>query len=551
MESLPTPLKLKHEIRVEDVSFTYPGRRSPALEDVSLRIRRGSRVAIVGRTGSGKSTLADLLMGLLDPSSGRISIDGIMLDRSTRAAWHRSIAHVPQSAFLADTTIARNIAFGARETEIDLDRVRAAAKHAQLDGFVAQLPDGYDTLIGERGIGLSGGQRQRLAIARAFYKDAPVVVLDEATSALDDETEAAILASLDAMAKQGRTIIVIAHRPTSIVNCDVVIRLDEGRLVAVESGALPMPARLACAGSREHRLQRLEEDQHVEPGREVLDIVEVVLELEGDLIDPAHIALVDLSPAGNSGFHDIAVAVKGDARHKERRKALRLGTRPDPAHLAAQDVEDLGKLVEAGLAKKRSEPGDPRVGMRRGKRLLRVALLLGQRLAGHGPEFVDQERRAGAADSQLLEQGGPAVMEADHDRDDHDYRQHERRDDQRRNPVDEGFKVEIAAARYQHAEAVFRQMVDLDSARERFSELFGLVDHEAGHRGVGKHPFPIVGDVFRQVDDQRIVELGFLQRRSRERHPLDAPDAGQIVHLPDWNDADPQAKTPLDQEPDR
>ena len=175
-------------------------------------------------------------MGLLNPSSGRISIDGIMLDRSTRAAWYRSIAHVPQSAFLGDTTIARNIAFGTRETEIDLDRVRAAAKHAQLDGFVAQLPDGYDTLIGERGIGLSGGQRQRLAIARAFYKDAPVVVLDEATSALDDETEAAILASLDAMANQGRTIVVIAHRPTSIVNCDVVIRLDKGRLVAVESG---------------------------------------------------------------------------------------------------------------------------------------------------------------------------------------------------------------------------------------------------------------------------------------------------------------------------
>jgi len=236
VESLPTPLKLEHEIRVEDVSFTYPGRSSPALEDVSLRIRGGLRVAIVGRTGSGKSTLADLLMGLLNPSSGRISIDGIMLDRSTRAAWHRSIAHVPQSAFLGDTTIARNIAFGTRETEIDLDRVRAAAKHAQLDGFVAQLPDGYDTLIGERGIGLSGGQRQRLAIARAFYKDAPVVVLDEATSALDDETEAAILASLDAMANQGRTIVVIAHRPTSIVNCDVVIRLDKGRLVAVESG---------------------------------------------------------------------------------------------------------------------------------------------------------------------------------------------------------------------------------------------------------------------------------------------------------------------------
>jgi len=171
----------------------------------------------------------------------------VPLDRSTRASWQRSIAHVPQSAFLADATIARNIAFGARENEIDLDRVQMSAKNAQLDGFVAQLPDGYDTLVGERGIGLSGGQRQRLAIARAFYKDAPVVVLDEATSALDDQTEAAIVASLDAMAKQGRTIIVIAHRPTSIVNCDLIIRLHQGRLAEVDTG---IPADTAEVSAR-------------------------------------------------------------------------------------------------------------------------------------------------------------------------------------------------------------------------------------------------------------------------------------------------------------
>lgn len=237
--SRPAPLRLTKEIRLDAVSFAYPGPRSPALRDISVSIPRGSRVAIVGRTGSGKSTLADLLMGLLEPSSGEIVIDGILLHQGTRAAWQRSIAHVPQSAFLADTTIARNIAFGTRETEIDLDGVRAAARHAQLDGFVSQLPDGYNTLVGERGIGLSGGQRQRLAIARAFYKDAPVVVLDEATSALDDETEAAVVASLDAMARQGRTIIVIAHRPTSIANCDLVIRLHEGRLVGIETGASP------------------------------------------------------------------------------------------------------------------------------------------------------------------------------------------------------------------------------------------------------------------------------------------------------------------------
>jgi ABC-type multidrug transport system fused ATPase/permease subunit len=235
--SPPTPIKLDHEVRLEDVSFAYPGRKSPALKDISIRIPRGSRVAIVGRTGSGKSTLADLLMGLLEPSSGQISIDGVLLDGGTRTAWQRSIAHVPQSAFVADTTIARNIAFGTRDTDIDVDRVRAAAKHAQLDGFVTQLPEGYETLVGERGIGLSGGQRQRLALARAFYKNAPVVVLDEATSALDDETEVAILASLNAMAKQGRTIVVIAHRPTSIAQCDLIVRLHEGRLTGVETDA--------------------------------------------------------------------------------------------------------------------------------------------------------------------------------------------------------------------------------------------------------------------------------------------------------------------------
>ena len=246
-KELPAPIGLAKEIRLEEVSFTYPGPRSPALQGVSARIPRGSRVAIVGRTGSGKTTLADLLMGLLEPSSGQISIDGVPLDRSTRASWQRSIAHVPQSAFLADATIARNIAFGARENEIDLDRVQTSAKNAQLDGFVAQLPDGYDTLVGERGIGLSGGQRQRLAIARAFYKDAPVVVLDEATSALDDQTEAAIVASLDAMAKQGRTIIVIAHRPTSIVNSDLIIRLHEGGLAEVDTG---IPADTAEVSAR-------------------------------------------------------------------------------------------------------------------------------------------------------------------------------------------------------------------------------------------------------------------------------------------------------------
>jgi ABC-type multidrug transport system fused ATPase/permease subunit len=228
-------LPFETKIRLEEVSFAYPGRRTPALEAISFSIPRGTRLAIVGRTGSGKSTLTDLLMGLLEPSGGRIIIDSTSLDSSSRRSWQRSIAHVPQSAFLANTSIARNIAFGMPDEAIDMERVRAAARYAQLDKFVAQLSEGYATVVGERGVALSGGQRQRLALARAFYKDAPVVVLDEATSALDDETEAGIVETLNEMARQGRTIIVIAHRASSIAKCDMVVRLDEGRLVGVET----------------------------------------------------------------------------------------------------------------------------------------------------------------------------------------------------------------------------------------------------------------------------------------------------------------------------
>ncbi|HEU5285314.1 MAG TPA: ABC transporter ATP-binding protein, partial [Sphingomicrobium sp.] len=184
-------------IAFDRVGFTYPGRAHPALEDVSLTIERGSRVALVGPTGSGKSTLADLLMGLLEPGAGTISIDGVPLTRASRRAWQRGIAHVPQSIFLADSSIARNIAFGVPEADIDRERVAAAAAAAQLDAFIESLPGGYDSPVGERGVRLSGGQRQRLGIARAIYKDAPVLVLDEATSALDQDTEAAVMAALD------------------------------------------------------------------------------------------------------------------------------------------------------------------------------------------------------------------------------------------------------------------------------------------------------------------------------------------------------------------
>ena len=229
------PLAFRDRIAIEQVSFAYASRRAPALDNVSFAIPRGRRVALIGKTGSGKSTLADLLMGLLEPTEGRITIDGVPLTPENRRSWQRSIAHVPQAIFLADTSIARNIALGAPAKTVDLDRVRDAARKAQLDAFVDTLPEGYDTHVGERGIRLSGGQRQRLAIARAIYKQAPVLVLDEATSALDDETEAAVLQALDRLGEEGRTIILIAHRMTTIARADIVIRLDNGRVADIDN----------------------------------------------------------------------------------------------------------------------------------------------------------------------------------------------------------------------------------------------------------------------------------------------------------------------------
>ncbi|HEX8644462.1 MAG TPA: ABC transporter ATP-binding protein [Allosphingosinicella sp.] len=230
-DAAPAPLGLEREIRIEGVRFTYPGRSEPALDGVGLAIPRGARVALVGTTGSGKSTLADMVMGLLEPDAGEVTIDGAPLAGPARAAWRRSIGHVSQSVFVADSSIERNIAFGARDGEIDRARVVEAARQARLHDFVATLPEGYATRAGERGVALSGGQRQRLGLARAFYKGAPVLVLDEATSALDEATEAAVLESLDAVSAERRlTILMIAHRLHPAFRADLVVRLEAGRI---------------------------------------------------------------------------------------------------------------------------------------------------------------------------------------------------------------------------------------------------------------------------------------------------------------------------------
>ncbi|HEY0628455.1 MAG TPA: ABC transporter ATP-binding protein [Sphingomicrobium sp.] len=225
------PLAFNHQIELKGVGFRYTGRKTPALHDVNLTISAGSRIAIVGQTGSGKSTLADILMGLIEPTEGDVRVDGALLTGPTLGAWRKSVAHVSQFIFLADASIARNIALGADPDGLDMSRVEQAAASAQLDQFVATLPDGYRASVGEQGVRLSGGQRQRLALARAIYRRPRLLVLDEATSALDDETEAAVLTSLDRIQAEGCTIVIVAHRLSTVQRCDRIFLVDDGCLV--------------------------------------------------------------------------------------------------------------------------------------------------------------------------------------------------------------------------------------------------------------------------------------------------------------------------------
>ncbi|MDT9599648.1 ABC transporter ATP-binding protein [Sphingosinicella rhizophila] len=221
------------DIVLDRVTFSYGGRQT-ALRNVSFAIARGERIGFIGKTGSGKSTLLDLVMGLLEPNSGEIRIDGVTLDAAERPNWQAQIAHVPQFIYLADSSIAANIAFGQPEGAIDMARVRTAAAQAQIADFIEELPEAYLTEVGERGIRLSGGQRQRIGIARALYKKAQILILDEATSALDDDTEEKVIEALaGAGAGPGRTVLMIAHRLSTLKACDRLIRLEAGEVKTI------------------------------------------------------------------------------------------------------------------------------------------------------------------------------------------------------------------------------------------------------------------------------------------------------------------------------
>jgi ATP-binding cassette subfamily B protein len=214
-------------IMLRDISFRYGPELPVVLTIPSLTIPKGACVGIVGETGCGKSTFLDLIMGLLTPSKGGLFVDGRLVQDA--AAWQKNIAHVPQAIYLADSSIAENIAFGIPREEIDLVRVRKAARQANIAETIESLPEGYDTKVGERGVRLSGGQRQRIGIARALYKEASLLILDEATSALDSETERAVMEEVEKL-RDDLTILIVAHRTSTLDSCDFVLKVAQGTI---------------------------------------------------------------------------------------------------------------------------------------------------------------------------------------------------------------------------------------------------------------------------------------------------------------------------------
>jgi len=227
-------INFNRNIKFDKVNFRYKTGSQNVLQRLTLSIFKGERVGIVGATGSGKSTVIDILMGLLEPSSGTLKVDGKAITKKNVRSWQRRIAHVPQAIFLSDTTIAENIAFGVDREDINFDRVRDAAHKAQLQDVIDKLPNQYNTLVGERGVRLSGGQRQRIGIARALYKNADILVFDEATSALDNKTEESVMKSIESLGKE-ITVIMIAHRITTLKKCTKIIELADGKIVNVGS----------------------------------------------------------------------------------------------------------------------------------------------------------------------------------------------------------------------------------------------------------------------------------------------------------------------------
>jgi ABC-type multidrug transport system fused ATPase/permease subunit len=230
-EPSASPLVLDDELALRGVSYTYPDAHEPAIKDLSLSIPARSMVGFVGKTGSGKTTAVDLILGLLRPQTGEVIIDGTPLRTDNLRCWQQTLGYVPQHIYLSDDTVARNIAFGVAEDQIDMEAVREAARRAHIFNHIEQdLPDRWETVVGEQGVKLSGGQRQRIGIARALYHGPSVLVFDEATSALDQSTEAGVMEAIYDLEGE-QTILIISHRLSTVQRADTIFMLEEGRKV--------------------------------------------------------------------------------------------------------------------------------------------------------------------------------------------------------------------------------------------------------------------------------------------------------------------------------
>ncbi|CCQ75496.1 putative ABC transporter ATP-binding protein [Magnetospira sp. QH-2] len=224
-------LPFTDRFQIANVTFQYPGSAVSAIEDINLTIKRGESIGLVGGSGAGKTTMVDLILGLLKPNIGTMTVDGIDIQPNLRS-WQKDVGYVPQDIFIVDDTLRRNIALGKNDEDIDPERMQQALRIAQLDDVVANLPEGLDTVLGEHGARLSGGQRQRVGIARALYPNPQILILDEATSALDSQTESSIAAAMESLMGE-KTMVIIAHRLATVRHCDFLVYMEQGRIAAM------------------------------------------------------------------------------------------------------------------------------------------------------------------------------------------------------------------------------------------------------------------------------------------------------------------------------